>query len=178
MTWWRRRRAVLLVAASAALLLGGCTTAAEDIAEGAVERALEQELGASADVEVGSDQFTVDTEDGTLTAGSGSAPEDFPSDVPLVDGEVTFAQRLETADGLGWTVVVTTTGDPSEVAERVRSDLEANGFTVDDAGALAGDTPGGTVLAEKADLKAFILVSAEEAQTTVTYTVNQQAAGS
>ena len=178
MTRSRLRAVTVGVGVTTALLLGGCSSAAEGIAEGAVERALEQELGESADVEVGEDSFTVDTEDGSLTAGAGSVPEDFPTDVPLVEGEVTFAQRLETADGLGWTLLVTTSGDPAAVAEQIRGDLQSNGFTVDEASELAGDAAGGAVLGEKADLTAFVLVSADSGETTATYTVNQQAAAS
>jgi len=149
----------------------------EGLAEGAVERAIENEIGESADVSISEDSFTVDTEEGSITAGAGSLPEDFPSDVPLVEGEVSFAQRLETADGLGWSVVITTSGDPATIVEQVRGDLEGNGFTVDDATEFAaGDSAGGTIIADKGDLSTLIVVGGDGEQTAVTYTVNQTSA--
>lgn len=159
----------------AVLALAGCGNAVEGLAEGAVERAIENEIGESADVSISDDSFTVDTEEGSITAGAGSVPEDFPPDVPLVEGDVTFSQRLENADGIGWSVVITTSGDPASVVEQVRADLEGSGFTVEDATEFAGsDGAGGTVIGEKGDLSTLILVAGEGSDTAVTYTVNQQ----
>jgi hypothetical protein len=160
--------------AAAAVALTGCGNAVDDLAEGAVERALENEIGPSADVQIDGDSFTLDTEEGSITAGAGSVPEDFPADVPLPDGEVSFAQRLESGDGLTWSVVVTTSGDPTAVTEQLRADLQSRGFTVEDASQFGGaDGAGGTVLAEKADLSVLALVADEGGQTVVTYTVSQ-----
>lgn len=163
-----------VVSAVTVLVLGGCSNAVEGLAEGAVERAIENEIGESADVSISDDSFTVDTDEGSITAGAGSLPEDFPSDVPLVEGEVSFSQRLENADDLGWSVVIVTSGDPASVVEQVRGDLEDNGFTVDDATEFAGtDGTGGTIIGEKDDLSALILVAGQDTETAVTYTVNE-----
>lgn len=159
------------------MAVSGCGNAVDGLAEGAVERAIENELGESADVSIDDDSFTVDTEEGSITAGAGSVPEDFPPDVPLVDGEVSFAQRLDSADGLGWTLVITTTGDPNSLAEQVRADLTGNGFTVDDTSQFsAAEGAGATILGERDDLSAFVLVSSDGGSTQVTYTVSQAAA--
>lgn len=164
------------LAAVGVLTLAGCGNAVEGLAEGAVERAIENELGESADVSINEDSFTVDTAEGSITAGAGSVPEDFPSDVPIVDGEVSFAQRLDSADGLGWSLVITTSSDPASTVEQVRTALESNGFTVEDASQFAQDEgAGGTVLGEKGSLTAFVLVSGDGSSTQVTYTVNQAA---
>lgn len=159
------------------LAVAACGNAVEGLAEGAVERAIENELGESADVSINEDSFTVDTEEGSITAGAGSVPDDFPADVPLVDGEVSFSQRLDSPDGLGWMVVITTPGDPAVLVEQVRGDLETSGFTVDEASEFAqGEGASGTVIGEKGDLTAFVLVSGDGSSTQVTYTVNQAAA--
>lgn len=170
---------VTAVAAVAVLALTGCGNAVEGLAEGAVERALENELGETADVEIDEDSFTVDTEEGSTTVGAGSVPEDFPADIPLVEGEVSFSQRVDTADGSAWTVVITTPADPETVTGAIRGDLESNGFSVEEASEFSSDAAaGGSVLAQKDDLEAFILIAGEGAQTSVTYTVNQQPSGS
>jgi hypothetical protein len=156
--------------------LTGCGNAVENIVEGNVERAIENEIGESADVEIGEDSFSVDTEEGSITAGAGSVPDDFPDDVPLPDGEVAFAQRLETADGFSWSLIVTSDTDPGALAEEIRGDLSGNGFTVEEASEFSGaDSAGGTILAEKDDLTVLVLVAGDGGETTATYTVTQQA---
>lgn len=163
------------VLAVAALALTGCSNAVEGLAEGAVERAIENELGESADVSIGEDSFSVDTEEGSITAGAGSVPEDFPPDVALPEGEVAFSQRLETADGLSWSVIITSAEDPAALVEQVRGDLESSGFAVDEASEFAGaEGAGGTILGEKDDLTVLVVVAGDGAETTATFTVNQQ----
>ncbi len=164
-----------VLASALAVVLTGCGNAVENIVEGNVERAIENELGESADVEIGEDSFSVDTEEGSITAGAGSVPEDFPTDVPLPDGEVVFAQRLETADGFSWSVIVTSDADPGALADQLRGELTDNGFTVEEASEFSGaDTAGGTILAEKGDLTVLVLVASDGNETTATYTVTQQ----
>ena len=163
------------ILAVAALALTGCSNAVEGLAEGAVERAIENELGESADVSIGEDSFSVDTEEGSITAGAGSVPEDFPPDVALPEGEVAFSQRLETADGLSWSVIITSAEDPAALVEQVRGDLESSGFAVDEASEFAGaEGAGGTILGEKDDLTVLVVVAGDGAETTATFTVNQQ----
>lgn len=166
-----------VVSGAVVLALAGCGNAVEGLAENAVERAIENEIGESAEVSVDDDSFTVDTGDGSITAGSGSVPEDFPSDVPLPEGEVNFAQRLESADGVGWSVVIATPGDPGTVAEQVRADLETSGFTVDEASQFTGEGgSGGTVFAERDDLSILVVVAAGDGgETLATFTVSQAA---
>jgi hypothetical protein len=72
--------------------------------------------------------------------------------------------------------VITVSGDPGTVAEQVRSDMEGSGFTVDEATEFSGtDGSGGTILGEKGDLTALVLVAGEGDETVVTYTVNESA---
>jgi hypothetical protein len=156
--------------AALALLATGCGNAVEGLAQDTVERAIENELGSEADVSVDGDSFTVDTEDGTVTAGSGQVPDDFPGDVPLVDGEVSFAQSASTGGKRGWTVQVTTQGSLDEVTQQVSDDLRAAGFSVENLGGEGG----ATVLGERDDLSALVLVASESSDTVVVYTVNEK----
>lgn len=166
------RTAVL--SAAAVVALGGCSNAVEGLAEGAVERAIENEIGGSADVSVDDDSFTIDTEDGSISAGSGSLPDDFPADVPLPDGEVTFSQRLESGDELGWSVVIASVEPAGALAEQVQADLQASGFTVEQASQFSGtDSEGGTIFGEKGDLSILVVVASDGDQTLATFTVSQ-----
>jgi hypothetical protein len=59
--------------------------------------------------------------------------------------------------------------------EQVRGDLESSGFTVDEASEFAGaEGAGGTILGEKGDLTVLVVVAGDGAETTATFTVNQQ----
>lgn len=163
-----------LVGSVLAVALTGCSDTVEGIAEGTVERALEDELGDSVDVEIGADGYTVDTEDGTTTVGDGEVPPDFPSDFPLVDGEVTFAQSLDTGDATTWTVLVTAAGDPAAITEQVLGQLESGGYAVDQAGELSSEEDsGGSLLAEKDDVSALVVVAQEGGDVAVTYSVTR-----
>ena len=166
-----------LAAVTALLLLAGCGSAVENVAENAVERAIENEVGGDANVDVDEDSVTIESEEGSITAGSGSVPDDFPSDVRLVDGEVTYSQRLETADGRGWSVQVSVDGDAASVADQVRSDLTDAGFSVDESTEFTTeDNQGATILADRADMTALVVVTSEGSGTVVIYTLNEQAA--
>jgi hypothetical protein len=155
-----------------ALLLAsaGCGNAVEGAAQDTVERAIENELGSEADVQVDGDSFTVDTGDGSVTAGSGTVPDGFPGDVPLVDGDITFSQTATTEGKRGWTVQVSTAGEPTDVASTVADDLTAAGFDVEN---LPADGSA-TIIAERADLSALVLVADDPSGTVVVYTVDQK----
>jgi hypothetical protein len=152
------------------LATAGCGNAVEGLAQDTVERAIENELGSEADVQVDGDSFTVDTGDGSVTAGSGTVPDGFPADVPLVDGDITFAQTATTDGKRGWTVQVNAAGDPADVAAQVADDLTAAGFEVEN---LPADGSA-TIVAERADLSALVLVAADASGTVVVYTVDQK----
>jgi hypothetical protein len=168
----RRRVALLGVTVAAVVALGACG-ATSDPAEDAVEQALETELGGDAQVDVDGDSLTVDTGDGTLTAGSGEVPADFPSAVPLVDGEVAFAQRSESPESTGWTVQISTPAVPDDVVDKLTRALPEAGFTVEPVPGQGGTT----LLAEGNGLSVLVLVAAgEDGGSSVLYTVDGLAA--
>jgi energy-coupling factor transporter ATP-binding protein EcfA2 len=103
-----------------------------------------------------------------------TVPDDFPADVPLPDGEVTFSQRLESGDELGWSVVIASAEPAGALAEQVQADLQASGFTVEQASQFSGtDSEGGTIFGEKGDLSILVVVASDGDQTLATFTVSQ-----
>jgi hypothetical protein len=168
----QRRVALLAVAVAAVVPLAACG-GTSDPAEEAVEQALETELGGDAQVDVDGESLTVDTGDATLTAGSGEVPADFPSAVPLVDGEVTFAQRSESPESTGWTVQINTPAVPDDVVDELSGALPGAGFTVEPVPGQGGTT----LLAEGNGLSVLVLVVAgEDDGSSVLYTVDGLAA--
>lgn len=72
-----------------------------------------------------------------------SVPDDFPSDVPLVDGEVVFGLGVGSDEGKAWNVTVKVTG--LDAADQIKSELEGAGFTANEAG-IGGSTEEGATL--------------------------------
>lgn len=119
----------LAVAASllAALTLAGCS--AEDIGERAAEKAIEQQLGDGAEVDLDTDDggVTVEDGDGNSYSTGTTVPEDFPDDVPLIEGTVVSA--VEVAEGTtSWTVAIATSDTIEDAFATVRSEMESAGF--------------------------------------------------
>jgi len=72
-----------------------------------------------------------------------SVPDDFPSEVPLVDGEVVFGMGVGNDDGKAWNVTVKVSG--IDAADTIKSQLEGAGFTANEAG-IGGTTDDGATL--------------------------------
>jgi hypothetical protein len=157
---------------AAALLLAACGGSAEDTTEGAVEDAIEAELGGDASVDLGEDSLTIDTEDGSISTGTGELPEGFPDAVPLVDGEVVFGQRSDSPEGTGWTVQMLVKTTPDDVTAELARALDEAGFDVQSA-----PTEGGTtLLADSQEWSVLAVVAPGDDGTTVLYTVSAAAA--
>ena len=64
-------------------------------------------------------------------------PDDFPKEVPLIDGEVVFGVGLGDGTGKGWNVTKKVSG--LDAADTIKSQLEGAGFTQNEAG-IGGST--------------------------------------
>lgn len=121
------RRAVIgaltgTVVALAALT--GCG-AEDEVSERAAEEVLEQAAeSGDVDVDIEGDELKVESSDGTFAMG-GDIPEDFPTAVPLAEGEVLMASS--SADG--WSVLIEVDGAFDEVADVALDAILQAGFT-------------------------------------------------
>ncbi|MDQ0892842.1 hypothetical protein [Agromyces ramosus] len=136
--------AIAMAGVSATLLTGCFANPIEDLVNQGVEGAVEDATGG--DVSLG-----------------GELPADFPTSVPLVEGEVAFGAGAGGAEG--WIVMITSTAaDP--VADAAAA-LEGAGFTKDTE--LSG---GGTAAQVYTNGELLVLLAGEGE--TVSYTVTQQ----
>lgn len=143
-------RTLVAGAMGLALVVGGvgCGAAAEKAAEAATDRALDdaaeqagcEELdvdpdgsvsGSCDDVDFAADadgDVSVESDTGGYGIGSGAdLPEGWPADLAVIEGlDVLYA----TSDSLGLNVTGNLDGDLTEIADQVRSDVEAAGFTI------------------------------------------------
>jgi hypothetical protein len=150
LTTTTRAATALAIAGITASLLTGCFGNPADLVDKGVEDAIEGATGG--DVSLG-----------------GELPADFPTTVPLVDGDVTFAGGAGDTDGKGWVVVLTSSAaDP--VADAAAA-LEGAGFTEDTS--MTGAEAGARIYTNP---EYFVLLAGEGE--TLTYTVtpntNQQ----
>lgn len=110
---------------------------------------------------------------GDVELPGGSVPDDFPSDVPLVDGEVIFGTGFGSDTEKIWNVTIRV---GSNALDQVAADLEGAGFTSSGAPQIAGDA--GTLLYQKGDLNVLVVI-AEDTESDgfiANYTVTRGAA--
>lgn len=137
--------AVVIAGVTATLLTGCFGNPVEDLVQQGVEEAVEDATGG--DVSLG-----------------GELPADFPTSVPLVDGDISLAAGTGGAEG--WVVVITSSA--SDPVADAASALEGAGFTEDTA--VTGAGVGAKVYS---NAEYIVLVAGEG--TTVSYTVTPKA---
>ena len=109
---------------------------------------------------------------GNIDLSGTTIPDDFPSEVPLLGGEVVNAMAAGTAPEKIWTVTMKVTD--ASVLEGVKADMEAAGFTSELGEAAVGDITGGMYTSETYSV---LIVVAEEKDSgwMATYTVGPAA---
>lgn len=111
---------------------------------------------------------------GDVSLPGAGVPEDFPNDVPLIDGEVIFGIGIGDDKARGWNVTVKVSG--VDAADTIKQQLEGAGFTASDA-SLGGVTEdGATLIYENGTYTVLVVVSKDSDNGFVaSYTVAQQA---
>ena len=74
---------------------------------------------------------------GDVSLPGNSVPDDFPAEVPLIDGDVVMGAGVGTADGKAWNVTIKVTG--LDAADDITAQLEGAGFTAA-PGATTGES--------------------------------------
>jgi hypothetical protein len=101
------------------VLITGCGAVAEKAGEKAAEKAIESQGGGNVDIDTSGDgEISIDTDEGSVSFGSGEVPAEWPEDVPIPDGlEVSTGSTIDASDGRLVSVVGTTDLDPAELLE-------------------------------------------------------------
>ena len=101
-------------------------------------------------------------------------PDDFPAEVPLIDGEVVFGMGMGDAGAKAWNVTVRVAG--LEAADTIKAELEGAGFTPNEAG-IGGTAEGTTsLLYESAAYTVLVVVTSDSDKGFVAnYTVTDKA---
>jgi hypothetical protein len=109
---------------------------------------------------------------GDVDLGGNTVPADFPSAVPLADGDVVNGSKITGGDGETVWNVLMNVSDPA-APESIAAQLEGAGFTSVGTGDV-GDS-GGTLTYSKDDLVVNVLLGKIDSGWTANYTVAQTA---
>lgn len=108
---------------------------------------------------------------GDVSLPGSSVPDDFPTDVPLYDGEVTFGLGVGNTDGKAWNVTIRVLG--IDAADEIKSQLEGAGFAANEAG-IGGTTEDGATLIYANDKYSVLVVVTKDSDGFVAnYTVSE-----
>jgi hypothetical protein len=92
---------------------------------------------------------------GDVDFGGKSVPDDFPSDVPLIEGEVLAGASAGNADGKVWNVTIKV--DDGSAFDEITAQLEDAGFESSEVGGTSGE--GGTGTFTKDPYGVFVVVA-------------------
>lgn len=142
----------LTALATTSMLITGCGSVAEKAGEKAAEKAIESQGGGNVDIDTSGDgQVSIETEEGSMSFGTGEVPAEWPDDVPLPDGlEVSSGSTIDASDGRLVSITATSDQDPLELLEFYKEalsdwDISGETSTTSTSGDMAGaqwDTDG------------------------------------
>lgn len=119
--------AVLVAVAGLVTACGGDDAdevAGQELGEKLAEQAIEDSGSEDVDVDVDGEDVTIESDEGTISVGSGDIPDSFPDDLSVPDGDV--VSSIDTPEGSSVTLDV---DDAVAAFDEALADLEANGWT-------------------------------------------------
>ena len=166
-----RLRSSALAAAGLVAIGSMAACSPENVAEQIIE------AGADGDVDVDIDndggEITIDSDDGSVTISSGGdLPDNWPDQVPVIDGKITGSSAITVDEGTSYSVVIEVSGSVSDIFDRLKSDMEAANFEKDSESTFStGDGTFSTATFTSAEHQVIISVSDTSETTTVSYAV-------
>lgn len=161
---------LLLIASVMAIFTIGCKSITEKVSEKVIESA----IGHDADIEIdkdGNTTLTVKGEDGeevTLSANSNEIPDNFPSDIYFVKGEIIVVSSMNTSGGDIITVSMYVDGEPAELSKDIIKNMKENGWKTE----MNTSTPEASMIVFSKDKKgATITIGDDDGKTAVSYMV-------
>jgi len=97
-------------------------------------------------------------------------PDDFPKDVPLYDGEVTFGLGVGNGDGKAWNVTIRVRG--LDAADSIKSQLEGAGFAQNEAGVGGTTADGATLIYGNDKYTVLVVITKDDTGFVANYTVS------
>jgi len=116
---------------------GGCVNS---VTENTIERQIESESGGSADVDIDNEtiKYTDEETGGTVSVGSDiSLPDDFPTDFPVYDGDLTIISAANIPEQ-GVSLMFSSEDSLKQIATWYEDELTSDGWTRDQGYDLQG----------------------------------------
>lgn len=159
----------ILAAGAVSLLLVACNSGPEN----AMERAIENEAGGDADVEMNADgTMHIETDEGTYNTGN-EIPADWPEDVPTyADAIVQYSASVDPVSGKpGSILVMMSTDSIEDVTEFYKNELAAQGWNLE--GSMQGG--GMTIMGGmKDERQVSVMIAGADGQTSITLAVGEK----
>ncbi|MFC1662977.1 hypothetical protein ACFL04_02285 [Patescibacteria group bacterium] len=156
---------IAIVVVVAVLAIGGILwgVLGREAAEENIESSIERATNGAAEVDLDDNSVTFNTNAGTFQAGENvSLPDDFPSDIHVVDGTITSATSV--TEGQSHTVSIQTNKSMDEVKAEYDSKLANDGWSE----TLSMQLPSGySIGAEKGNRTVSISIGEDSGQTIV-----------
>lgn len=135
-------------------------------AENVAEKAISSATNGAVDVDIDGKTLTVNTETGSIQAGENvDLPDDFPSDVYVVDGDLQSA--LQTPGNNGFQLSISTSKSLADVKSMYQQELESEGWTITSSLDLG---VGFNLFAEKGSKITTVTISEVEGKTQIVLT--------
>lgn len=140
------------------------------VAEKTIEKAIEQSSDGVVDVDINKEgeEITIETEEGTFTAGKQEIPDNFPEDMPIYP-ESQVASSVSGNDGV--TVALTSEDTVDEVSAYYKKELAGNQWDIVSTTTIENATVYGV---EKGDMSGAVIISEVEGQTQISLSVQTQ----
>ncbi|MDQ5972332.1 MAG: hypothetical protein QG553_491 [Patescibacteria group bacterium] len=125
-------------------------------------------------VDSNSKSVTVKDKDGNeFSAGEDKTlPKDFPTGIPIYDGDIEGSGKITTEGKTAWTVTMTTSDSVSKVSESQTASFSTDGWTT----SMNSDTSdGGLIIAKKGTLNVNTYYNSKDGKTAIVYTVSESA---
>ena len=169
-----KKASLFLSVAIAALFTFSCSSLTEKASEKISEKVLESVIGHDAEIELdedGSGTITIKGENGeeiTLSSNTQKIPDNFPSDVYLVKGEIIAASSVNTGGGDLITISMNTDEKASILVEDIAKNMKDNGWSLQ----MNTSTPEASILIfSKGKKGATVTVGIDNGKTVLSYMV-------
>ncbi len=156
---------VLIIILLAFTVTFACRNTSEKRAEKIAEKIMEKASGEEVDVNIDNENFTIKTEDGTLTSNADDKkwPSEIPAEVPEFGfGSVEQVIFHDMDDGKMWTMMVEKV--PGDVLTKYQKELKKNGFTCN---LVSHNNEEGMLSAEKGDINVAVMAAEGSASVSV-----------
>jgi len=147
--------------------------AAEKTSEEIAEKIIENATGNKVDIDVNKSgdkgSITIKGDNGeevTISSNGNEIPDNFPSDIYLVKGEIASVGTINSGEGAIITIVVNTEEESAEISRNILKEMKANGWK-NEMNMTSGD--GGMQMYSKDDNNLTVTMGKDNDKTQVSY---------